>query len=311
MIKVAASAGDFSPQLANAVEHATDFEVQVMADLVARGMSIPHLVNVLQGAHVVVGDEDLYERWIFPTSRRRLSSHHRYIDKKASPDYGLAGPLVRESLHGRAQVGTWVQLERSMATFQFGKLPTWSDVEHLRDYVIYRITGKNVGPWGLSAHVDTRPMVLRPPNRTGSRAAGRALAEFARRRAEVELSDEDRSRWSVVLIPDVEPVGPVGDLFTPPAPENPVDLLPDAPYKDELGLGLFGSLRMVSARVTLAPGVLAAVEDAATGFAPAAEGSPEVVTVPTARDGAGLRLRATVQQSVRTRPVFVGIEEEL
>jgi hypothetical protein len=103
----------------------------------------------------------------------------------------------------------------------------------------------------------------------------------------------------------------MGDLFTPPAPENPVDLLPDAPYKDELGLGLFGSLRMVSTRVTLAPGVLAAVEDAATGFVPAAEGSPEVVTVPTARDGAGLRLRATVQQSVRTRPVFVGIEEEL
>ena len=59
-------------------------------------------------------------------------------------------------------MGTWVQLERTKATFQFGKLPTWSDVVHIRDYVLYRITGKNVGPWGLSAHVDTRPMLLRP-----------------------------------------------------------------------------------------------------------------------------------------------------
>ena len=97
LVKVAASAGDFSPKLAVAVDHATDSEVRVMSDLVERGMSIPDLVGLLQGAHVLVGDDDLYERWIFPTSRRRMSSHHRTVDKKRDP--GLrprrpAGPRV-------------------------------------------------------------------------------------------------------------------------------------------------------------------------------------------------------------------------
>lgn len=167
LVRIAAWAGDFSPKLAHAVGHATDAEVHVMADLVDRGLSIPGLVSLLQGAHVLVGDDALYERWIFPQSRRRLSSHHRQVDKHTWPDYGLDGPLVRESLHGKAVLGTWVQLERTRATFRWGTLPTWSDAVHIRDYVIYRITGKNVGPWGLSAHVDTRPVLLRPGARGG------------------------------------------------------------------------------------------------------------------------------------------------
>ena len=309
LVKVAASAGDFSPQLAVAVERASDYEIRVMSDLVERGLSIPALVNVLQGAHVVVGDDELYEQWIFPSSRRRLSSHHRNVDKKATPDYGLAGPLVRESLHGKAVMGTWVQLERSMATFQFGKLPTWSDVEHLRDYVIYRVTGKNVGPWGLSALVDTRPMVLRPPNSTPSRAAGRAVAEFARRRADVDLSTQDRARWSAVLTPDVEPVGPAGDLFRAPTPDHPVELLPDAPYKDELGLGLFGSLPMVGVSAALRPEVARLLEVGVGEFATDSDdGIVEPVTI-----GAGSvtrRVRAVVQDAPNLRPMFVGIEEE-
>jgi hypothetical protein len=143
LVKVAASAGDFSPKLAVAVDHAKDAEVRVMSDLVQRGMTIPDLVGLLQGAHVLVGDDDLYERWIFPTSRRRMSSHHRAVDKKTTSDYGLDGPLVRESLHGKAEVGTWVQLERTKATVQWGKLPTWSDAVHIRDYV--RLSKYSVG----------------------------------------------------------------------------------------------------------------------------------------------------------------------
>ena len=309
LVKVAASGGDFSPQLAVAVDRASDFEVRVMSDLVQRGLSIPALVNMLQGAHVVVGDDELYYQWIFPTSRRRLSSHHRNIDKKATPDYGLAGPLVRESLHGKAVMGTWVQLERSMATFQFGKLPTWSDVEHLRDYVIYRVTGKNVGPWGLSAHVDTRPVLLRPPNSTPSRAAGRALTEFARRRADLDLSARDRARWSAVLTPDLEPVGPLGDLFSAPNPEHPVDLLPDAPYKDELGLGLFGSLPMVGARATLRPAVARLLEVGVGEFATdARDGAAEPVVI--VAGSVTRRVRAVVQDAPNLRTIFVGIEEE-
>ena len=310
LVKVAASAGDFSPKLAVAVDHATDAEVRVMSDLVERGMSIPDLVGLLQGAHVLVGDDDLYERWIFPSSRRRMSSHHRTVDKKVTPDYGLDGPLVRESLHGKAAVGTWVQLERTKATFQWGKLPTWSDAVHIRDYVLYRITGKNVGPWGLSAHVDTRPMLLRPPNTTPSRAAGQALAAFARRRADLTMSTDAQGRWSDVLSPEIEPVGPLGDLFGPPAPPHPEDLLPDRPYSDDLGPGLFGSLPIARAEAPLRPAVEALLDATPAGtFADPPTGARETVAVQVA-DG-HLRVGAVVQDATASRPLFVGIEEDL
>jgi hypothetical protein len=308
LVKVAASAGDFSPKLSRAVDHSTDDEVRVMVDLVDRGMSIPALVSVLQGAHVIVGDDSLYERWIFPSSRRRMSSHHRSVDKAVTPDYGLDGPLVRESLHGKAEVGTWVQLERTKATFQWGKLPTWSDVVHIRDYIVYRITGKNVGPWGLSAHVDTRPMLLRPPNATTSRSASRALQQFSRRRGVV--TDRTRARsMSELLSPEVAPVGPAGHLFTPPAADEPSDLLPDAPYTDGLGSGMFGALSMVRATAPLRPGVVSHLE----GAAPAANlGAPQgrAEEVRTMIGDVPLTLQGHVWESKPTRTMFMGIDEE-
>jgi hypothetical protein len=308
MVKVAASAGDFSPKLSDAVARCTDDEVQVLGDLLDRGMSIPALVGVLQGAHVIVGDDELYERWIFPTSRRRMSSHHRSVDKARTPDYGLDGPLVRESLHGKAEVGTWVQLERTKATFQWGKLPTWSDVVHIRDYILYRITGKNVGPWGLSAHVDTRPMLLRPPNATASRAAGRALEEFSRRRAHVV--DPARATSHIdLLTPEVAPVGPAGDLFAPPVAAAPTDLLPDAPYSGELGEGLFGALSMVRATAPLREGVIALLEGSPP---PAAieppHGPPESVQITIG--STTLRVQGHIWAPTSARPMFIGIDEE-
>jgi hypothetical protein len=37
-----------------------------------------------------------------------------------------------------------------------------SDVVHLIDYVVYRVTKRNVGPWGLSGITEKRPMYLSP-----------------------------------------------------------------------------------------------------------------------------------------------------
>jgi hypothetical protein len=308
LVKIASGAGDFSPKLADAVAAATDPEVRVMSDLIEQGLSIPGLVGLLQGAHILVGDDGLYEAWIFPRSRRRMSSHHRNVDKALTPDYGVDGPLVREALHGKAVVGTWIQLERTKATFRWGSLPTWSDVVHIRDYILYRITGKNVGPWGLSAHVDTRPVLLRPPHATRGRAAGRGLSVFARRRARFDLSTEDTTGWTDVLSPDVEPVGPAGDLFGAPSPEHPEDLLPDAPYKDELGDSLFGSLPMVRAETTLREGVCAILDAAEPQVVTEApDGRSESITL--AVGATRLRVRAAVLESTGHQ-VFIGIEEE-
>jgi hypothetical protein len=310
LVRVAASAGEFSPKLSDAVDHATDAEVRIMSDLVDRGMSIPDLVSVLQGAHVIVGDDGLYERWIFPTSRRRMSSHHRTVDKSRTPDYGLDGPLVRESLHGKASIGTWVQLERTKATFQWGRLPSWSDVVHIRDYVLYRLTGKNVGPWGLSAHVDTRPMLLRPPQATPGRAAMRALAAFSRRRADLSMDADEQARWGDLLTPEVAPVGPAGDLFGPPTPQDPADLLPSRPHEPDLGLGLFGSLALVRATAPLRSAALALLSAPAVPVGLAApEGPVEAVEVPM-REAAPIVVGAQRLPGSGTRPVFIGIEED-
>lgn len=309
LVKVASMAGDFSPRLAGAVDAATDEEVRIMSDLVDRGLSIPALVSFLQGAHLMIGDQALYERWIFPASRPRLSSHHRTIDKTRYPDYGYEGPLVREALYGRTMTGTWVQLERTGAVFRPGRLPTWTDLVHLRDYVIYRVTGRNVGPWGLSAHVDTRPMILRPASATTGHGAREGLASFSRRRAAMTGDTDDLGLWADALTPDVPPIGPAGDLFPAPLSNDPLDLLPDAPYRNDLGLGLFGGLPLVRASVQLRDRVLRILD------APAAdwqlqppEGAGEVVTIPLGKRS--LHVRTSPATARPTHSSFLSLQED-
>ena len=85
------------------------------------------------------------------------------MDKEQFPDIGLKGPLVREKLHGRTQAGTWVQLEKTPAAAGGClRLPSMTDIRHLMDYVVYRVTKRNVGPWGLSGVTERRPMYLSP-----------------------------------------------------------------------------------------------------------------------------------------------------
>ncbi len=79
------------------------------------------------------------------------------------PDIGLKGPLVREKLHGRTASGTWIQLEKTPASMGKGfHMPGINDLKHLADYIVYRITKSNVGPWGLSGMTEKRPMYLSP-----------------------------------------------------------------------------------------------------------------------------------------------------
>ncbi|MDQ1249189.1 MAG: hypothetical protein QG597_3563 [Actinomycetota bacterium] len=309
LVRIAATAGDFSPKLATAVDRATDAEVQVMSDLVDIGLSIPDLVHLLQGAHLLVGDDELYLKWIFPHSRKRLSSHHRTMDKEVTPDYGLDGPLVRESLHGKAPFGTWVQLERTKATFQKGKMPSWHDVVHIKDYVIYRITGKNVGPWGLSAHVDTRPMFLRPPYTAPGEGAREGLAGFtARRLAVAELDNDDAAAWSDLLSPDVETVGPAGDLFLPPDPPEPDDLLPPEPFLDELGPGLFGSLAIVQQRATLPPAALPELRTPVTERTTVTpEPGDRTITVRLGKQTVTIPVAI---HPITSAPLFIGLEND-
>ncbi len=165
MIEITARGGRFRRGLVQAAARLTPEEAAIVADLESHGLDVTQLRDLLHGAHVLVDEPYLYERWLFPSvSHQRISSHHPEVDKSEYPDYGMRGPLVREKLHGRTVHGTWVQLEKTPATMTAGKrkLPTWNDLRHLADYVVYRLSRSNVGPWGRSGSTEKRPMYLSP-----------------------------------------------------------------------------------------------------------------------------------------------------
>lgn len=163
MIKITARAGAYRKGLLAAVDRLSAEEAKILADLEEKGLQVPQLHDVLCGGHVLVDDPELYEAWRSARgSRPRISSHHRDIDKARYPDIGMRGHVVREKLHGRTAQGTWVQLEKTPAALGERKLPTLNDLRHLADYVVYRITRSNVGPWGLSRMTERRPMYLSP-----------------------------------------------------------------------------------------------------------------------------------------------------
>ena len=163
LIEIALRAGAYRKGLLTAAARLSPEEAAIIADLARHGLQVQQLHDVLCGGHVLVDDPELYEAWRFAkVSHPRISSHHRDIDKKKYPDIGMRGVVVREKLHGRTAQGTWVQLEKTPAAFGQRKLPSMDDVRHLMDYVVYRLTRSNVGPWGLSRLTERRPMYLSP-----------------------------------------------------------------------------------------------------------------------------------------------------
>ena len=190
LVEITARSGPYRSGLGQAARHLTPSEAAIIADLERHGLDVQQLREVLCGAHVLVDEPHLYEGWRFPKSRQRLSSHHKTMDKAQFPDYGLKGPLVREKLHGRTKAGTWVQLEKTPASMGHGfKLPTMTDVRHLMDYIVYKITKRNVGPWGLSGMTEKRPMYLSPD--LGATMPLPAAAEEELTGAVERLEDDD------------------------------------------------------------------------------------------------------------------------
>jgi hypothetical protein len=230
MIEITARDGRYRKGLTDAAARLSPQEASIIADLERHGMQVPQLRDVLCGGHVLVDNPDLYDDWHFEgVSHLRISSHHHDVDKKAYPDIGMRGPLVREKLHGRTSSGTWMQLEKTPAAMGARKIPTWNDVKHLWDYVVYRVTRSNVGPWGLSKVTERRPMYLSPRLTAGASvtpAVAHALAETFRR---IDATDDttSASRDLAALVP-------------PPVLEHPMQEIRE--QRDERsGRGLFGS----------------------------------------------------------------------
>jgi len=194
MVEITARVGAYRAGLSLAARRLTPEAAAIIADLERHGLDVPQLRDVLCGGHVLVDDPELYGRWRFPKSRTRLSSHHKGIDKQRYPDLGLKGPLVREKLHGRTDAGTWVQLEKTPAAVGKGfRLPTLTDAVHLWDYLVYRLTKSNVGPWGLSNRTERRPLYLSPSLLATVPLPTAAEAELTSALARIEEDDDTTS----------------------------------------------------------------------------------------------------------------------
>ena len=230
IVQIASQIGEYRSGLAGAAKRLTPAEAAIIADLERHGLDVPQLRDVLCGAHVLVDEPELYESWRFPKSRERLSSHHKTIDKDEFPDIGLKGPLVREKLHGRTQAGTWVQLEKTPAAMGHGfRLPTLADVQHLWDYIVYRFTKSNVGPWGLSKATERRPMYLSPSLGATVPVPASAEAELTGALERIEESDDVTSASADLAA-----------RFPPPDRANTLDELVFTPGTRG-GRGLFGA----------------------------------------------------------------------
>ena len=229
MIEITARAGAYRKGLLAAAAKLSPEEAVIISDLEARGLQVPQLRDILCGGHVLVDDPELYQKWWFkPVSHRRISSHHRDIDKARYPDIGMRGVVVREKLHGRTAQGTWVQLEKTPAAFGQKKLPSFDDVRHLMDYVVYRVTRSNVGPWGLSRMTERHPLYLSPAIAIPSSLSGPVAQSLAATLRRIEAADDVASVSSDLAA-----------RFPPPEQANPAAEL-GRTLSGRSGRGLFG-----------------------------------------------------------------------
>jgi hypothetical protein len=230
MIEITARAEAYRKGLATAAARLSPEEAVIISDLEDRGLQVPQLHDILCGGHVLVDDPELYQRWWFKSvSHRRISSHHRDIDKTRYPDIGMRGVVVREKLHGRTAQGTWVQLEKTPAAFGQKKLPSLDDVRHLMDYVVYRITRSNVGPWGLSRMTERHPLYLSPAIAIPTPLSPPVAQSLATALRRIE-ADDDVTSVSADL----------AGRFPPPDRADPVADLGTA-LSGHAGRGLFGN----------------------------------------------------------------------
>jgi hypothetical protein len=233
MIEITARAGAYRKGLLAAAGHLSPEEAAIISDLEGHGLQVSQLHDVLCGGHVLIDDPRLYEDWRFThVSHLRLSSHHRDIDKALYPDIGMRGAVVREKLHGRTQQGTWVQLEKTPAAFGRHKLPSLTDIRHLMDYVVYRVTRSNVGPWGLSQLTERRPMYLSPDLAVPTSLPPPVAESLALALRRISAAD------------DVTAVSQdLAGRFPPPGQADPANDLGQA-LTGQAGRGLFGNSKV-------------------------------------------------------------------
>ena len=125
-----------------------------------------------------------------------------------------------------------MQLEKTPAAFGQRKLPSLNDLRHLMDYVVYRVTRSNVGPWGLSALTERRPLYLSPDLAVPTSLSPPVADALAHTLQRISAAD-DTTAVSADL----------ARRFPPPGQADPANELGQA-LDGRAGRGLFGNSKV-------------------------------------------------------------------
>ena len=162
VIGITTRAGKYRRGLERAAAAITPQEAAIIADLAERGMDVDQLRDVLWGGHVLVDDPGLYERWTFPSrAGNAFPATTTTSTRRNTRTSECAGRWCAKSCTAGPRRAPGCS-SKTPAAIGAKKLPSPQDVAHLMDYIVYRVTRRNVGPWGLSHRTERRPMYLNP-----------------------------------------------------------------------------------------------------------------------------------------------------
>lgn len=148
--------------------------------------------EVLKGAHIVMEGRELFDNFTnFTSTRDRISSHYRGTK--------IAEKCINIPHHSDCLIGLvnkndqdsfWIQLERHKIDWSSGFIKGIGlFCLHTYDFIKYKLTGKNVGPLGLSVFTELNPIVI-PATPSDFIAANTLMAKVAEERAQ-ELESVD------------------------------------------------------------------------------------------------------------------------
>lgn len=151
------------------ISQANKLEKELLNELIDNyEISIDAFFEVLNGAYVLLEDNgSFYDSWKGKQGLRpRISSHESAPNTK---QFSFQGNLVKEALFSEViskegrnrKTRSWIQLERT--PFIQGKNPITivrDFFSHTFDYLRYKYTRKNQGPFGSSRYTEAYPLLL-------------------------------------------------------------------------------------------------------------------------------------------------------
>ena len=134
--------------------NATADEITILSYLLTIPGASTFTGEIFRGAYVRIADKGArYHDWkTLPSAETRHSSH-----KSEGDQYHVTGPLTHEILFGQYGGWTWLQLENSPIDSVVGF------VRHSIDFIKYKASDRNQGPYGSSRHAEkSQPLILQP-----------------------------------------------------------------------------------------------------------------------------------------------------